>query len=171
MKYQYTIEGKVILGPGIDDSAGYLKMLGITVGSSVSYTFIIDLSDPGYLKMSDGSIKPAPTGNSFYAKYISGTTLNANTFISSYNGIAEQNYGNPNWLVLQPSFGERYICAGNGNNYLQLSDMKQQPDSRDNWPIGSSFGCPAMINTIYDASGRQSRFAFEAKITQIWQQI
>ncbi|TKB23946.1 PEP-CTERM sorting domain-containing protein [Desulfopila sp. IMCC35006] len=167
MKYQYTIEGKVIEGPGIDDSAGYLSQLGIIVGSTVFYTFIVDLSAPGFIKLSDGTIKPPPLGGSFYSKYITGTTLTLDTYISSHDGIAEQNYGNPNWLKLQPPFGERYINAGNGNNYLQLSDMEEQPDSKDCWPVGSDFGCRAMINTIYDASGQKSSFAFVAKILQV----
>lgn len=168
MKYQYTIEGNVIQGPGIVDSAGYLALLGITVGISVGYTFIIDLSAPGFIVMADGSIKsPTPNSNSFYAKYVSGTTLNPSTFISSHDGMAEQNYGNPNWLVLQPPFGERYIGVAHGNNYLQLSNMEQQPDSNDSWPIGSNFGCSVMMNSIYDASGNVSRFAFEGTIKQV----
>ena len=171
MKYQYTIEGKVIQGPGIDDSAGYLKKLGIVVGSAVSYTFIIDLSSPGFIKMKDGILKPAPISGSFFAQYVSGTTLNALTFISSYNDIVEQNFGNPNWLVFQPPFGERFIGVSNGNNYLNISDMEQQPDSKDSWSIGSSFGSPSMINTIYDAAGKKSKFAFEAQITQVWQKL
>ena len=62
MKYQYTITGKIIQGPGIDDAAGYLKRLGLSEGSPVSYTFIIDLLVVGFKKQSDGLIVPVQTG-------------------------------------------------------------------------------------------------------------
>lgn len=173
MKYQYTIEGKVIQGPGIDDSAGYLLKLGIKIGSPVCYTFIIDLSAPGFIKMSDGTIHfpPQPPYEFFYVKYISGTTLTFDTYISSHNSIVEQNYGHPEWLGLYPPNGERHIYASKGNNYLELFNMLQQPGSKDCWSVGSSFGCGDMHNIIYDASGKKSKFNFDAKITEIWQQI
>ena len=167
MRYQYTIAGEVIEGPGIDDSAGYLASLGISIGSPVSFTFIIDLSAPGYIKMSDGTLKYPPDVGDFFVKYISGTTLTIDTYINSYNGVAEQNYGHPQWFELFPPYAERHLSPGNGNNYLNIYDMKKQPDERDCWPVGSDFGSPFMQNIIYDASGNKSSFYFYAKIVNL----
>ena len=171
MKYQYTITGKIIKGPGIDDSAGYLKSLGLSEGSAVSYTFVIDLLEVGFKKQSDGAIVPViPGGNlpTFHARYISGTTWTRATHLPSHDGISELNSGSVNWLKLYPAWGERSIQISNGNNYLTLNGMKEQPDASGRWPLKSNFLSVETSNTIYDAAGKKSSFYFEAKISEVW---
>lgn len=170
MKYQYTITGKIIKGPGIDDAAGYLKLLGLSEDSPVSYTFIIDLLVVGFKKQNDGAIVPVQSPT-FYARYVSGTTWTSATYLPSHDGIVESNYGTVQWLRLYPASGERHISIGHGNNYLAIIDMKQQPDASGRWPLNSGFGSANMSNTIYDAAGRKSSFHFEAKISEIWGEL
>jgi hypothetical protein len=174
MKYQYTITGKIIKGPGIDDTAGYLKRLELSEGSPVSYTFIIDLLVVGFKKQSDGLIVPVQPGGSlptFYARYVSGTTWTSATYLPSHDGIVELNHGVVTWLKLYPAWGERGILIGNGNNYLAINDMGEQPKASGRWPLNSSFGSGNMSNTIYDAAGKKSRFHFEAKISEVWGEL
>jgi hypothetical protein len=173
MKYQYVIEGKVIKGPGIDDSAGYLSALGITVGSQVSYTFVIDLSAPGTIQHADGTISQYtdPNGRrTFYAHYVSGSTITAANHSPAYNNIAANNYGGVD-MVIAGVDHERWLNLSNGNNFLALRDMLQQPNIDECWPGGASFGCPDMQNTIFNASGQKSHFHFDATIKQIWRQV
>jgi hypothetical protein len=169
MNHQYIITGKIIKGPGIDDSAGYLKRLGLSEGSPVSYTFTIDLLLVGFKKQSDGANVPVQTGGNlptFYSRYISGTTWTNATHLPSHDGTAELNYGVVTWLHLYPAWGERAIQISNGNNYLDIRDMGEQPDASGRWPLNSSFGSGNMSNTIYDAAGKKSSFHFEAKISE-----
>jgi hypothetical protein len=114
-------------------------------------------------------VKPAPSWatNSFYVNYISGTTLTPANFISTHDDIAVQNVGNTVWLSWYPPTGERSVSASNGNNYILLSNMYEEHDSKDRWPIGSNFGCACMQNVIYDGAGKKSSFAFDAKITNV----
>lgn len=160
---QYTIDGNVIQGPGINDTAGFLADLGITVGSHVSYTFVIDLDAKGTIMLSDGTISEL-ADTSFYAHYLSGSTITPGNYMSSYNGISENNYGVNNWLTSTSS--ERSINVSNGNNYLTIIGMLQQPDSTGEWPIGSpiAFGAAALSNTIFDEFGNSSSFYFDAQI-------
>ena len=172
MKYQYTITGNIIKGPGIDDAAGYLERLGLSEGSPVSYTFIIDLLVVGFKKRSDGAIVHVETGGqTFYARYISGTTWTSATYLPSHDGIVESNFGLVNWFKLYPARGERGILISNGNNYLEIIDMEKQPDASGRWPLKSSFGSHNMSNTIYDAAGKKSSFHFEAKISEVWGEL
>jgi hypothetical protein len=170
MKYQYTIEGNVIQGPGIDDSAGYLSALGISVGSKVSYTFIIDLSAPGTIQDQDGTtIHKDPPRKIFYAHYISGSTITSANYIKEYtktgSSITSYDYGGAD----MPDY-EYWLYMSNGNNFLNFMDMLARPDEKECWPGGSNFGCQNMQNIIYDASGKKSSFYFNAKVTQIWQE-
>lgn len=166
---QYTLEGYVIQGPGIDDSAGFLADMGITVGSRVSYTIVIDLDAMGTVMLSDGTVtvRTDPYGReTFYAHYAGGSTVTADNFLSSFNGISENNYGGNKWLT--STFSERWLNVSSGNNYLSFYDMLLQPNVLGEWSASSSraFGASAMRNTIYDEFGNSSKFYFSAQITQ-----
>ncbi|HML78027.1 PEP-CTERM sorting domain-containing protein [Geobacter sulfurreducens] len=166
---QYTLEGYVIQGPGIDDSAGFLADMGITVGSPVSYTIVMDLDAKGTVILSDGTIaeQTDPYGKStFFAHYIGGTTITSDNYLNSFNGVKENNYGGNMWLT--STFSERWINISNGNNFLGVYDMLQQPNSNGEWSTGFpwAFGSSFLRNTIYDETGNSSSFNFVAQITR-----
>jgi hypothetical protein len=177
MKFIYTIKGQVIQGPpnGIVDNAGYLSKLGIIIGSAVSYVLAIDLLSPGFTKKSDGTISMPTVQPSFFAQYISGTTLTPNNYVSSYQGISENNYGTVKWLNPSggPSGGERYMNLSKGNHSLLFADMLAGPDFFGMWhtqtpaPGLFSFGTATERNIIYDSNGNESSFYFESNITQV----
>ncbi|ANA40119.1 PEP-CTERM sorting domain-containing protein [Geobacter anodireducens] len=165
---QYTLEGYVIQGPGIDDSAGFLSDMGITVGSRVSYTIVIDLDARGTVMMSNGTVteRTDPYGRgTFYAHYAGGSTITSDNYLSSYNGISENNYGGNKWLT--NTFSERWLSVSSGNNYLSFYDMLLQPDALGEWSASSAraFGAGTMRNTIFDEFGNSSKFYFSAQIT------
>ncbi|MFT5728830.1 MAG: hypothetical protein ACI8PB_002990 [Desulforhopalus sp.] len=161
---QYTIEGQVIQGPGIDDSAGYLAQLGITIGSSVSYTIDIDLTAPATQVLSDGtttSILPSSAQDQFcYAHLVAGTTLTTENWQYSHNGIAEYNLIADEDLV----FHDLYMLTAKGNNYLQFDGLNFNPSF---WVVGSNFSAYSMSNFIYDPYGNSSYFNFDGRITNV----
>lgn len=165
---QYTLEGYVTKGTGINDSAGFLADMGITVGSRVSYSIIIDLNSTGTVLFNDGTItNPLDTygNNTFYAHYAGGSTITSNNYLSSYNGILENNYGGG--AEITSTFTERWLTISNGNNYLGIYNMFQQPSSSGEWTVGpQAFQAFLMRNTIYDETGNSSYFSFNAQLTK-----
>ncbi|WP_318556467.1 PEP-CTERM sorting domain-containing protein [Geobacter anodireducens] len=166
---QYTLEGFVIQGPGINDSAGFLADMGISIGSHVSYSIVIDLNSTGTILLNNGTLtNPLDVSgkNTFYAHYAGSSTITSSNHLSSYNGIQENNYGGNNWLT--STFSERWLSISNGNNYLDIYNMFEQPNSSGEWSIGFpwAFGAAFLRNTIFDSSGNSSYFNFVAQITK-----
>ncbi|TKB23945.1 PEP-CTERM sorting domain-containing protein [Desulfopila sp. IMCC35006] len=161
---QYTIEGQVIQGPGINDSAGYLSQLGIAVGSSVSYTIDIDLAAPATQVLSDRTtipLLPSSTQDQFYyAHLVAGTTVTTDIWQDSHDGVAEYNLIADEGLVTH----DLYMLAATGNNSLQFVGLSFDPNS---WVVGSNFRSGYMRSFTYDESGNSSSFNFNGRITSI----
>jgi hypothetical protein len=161
---QYTIEGQVIKGPGINDSAGYLSQLGITIGSSVSYTLNIDLDVAANQVLTNGFSTPILPFNTqdklYYAHLVGGTVFTADIWQDSYNGIVENNQ------IVDSGFQyhDLYMLAATGNISLQFSGFNFEPNS---WTVGSNFNAYSMRNVIYDGNGNCSSFNFVGQITSV----
>jgi hypothetical protein len=164
--FLYTLTGHV-LGHGMVDTAGYLSQLGITAGSTVSYSLIIDLDAPANITYGDGSVQPytpTPGRIAFFASYVTGSTITSSNYLPAYNGIAARNVGGGDREG--PSSFERYLGITKGNNYLTIQDILAQPDASGSWPVGLLIA-PDMHNTIYAQDGTYSNFYFEGIITNV----
>jgi hypothetical protein len=172
--YLYKLNGQVIQGPDIVDTAGYLSELSISIGSSVSYTLIIDLNAPGTIRYDNGVVEQYSDPSNrftFYAQYINGSTIIPENYSNTYNGIAASNYGGAD-MQIPPIIGdwhEYWLNISNGNNWLRFMDMLQDPNASGFWPaIGNSaFGAGSMRNYIYNSNGDYSAFNFIASITSV----
>jgi len=127
----YTFDGKVTVTV---DPVGAIAAAGLSVGDSVSYTFLVDTDQAGKHTRNDGSVVTRtnnPLHDYFYVDLISGSMIDE-VDGGSYNGaynVADYNLGfNFNSHVA-------YLFGGSGDNQLRIYGSSMIGA----WTIGSKF--------------------------------
>jgi hypothetical protein len=138
---EYTIQGRV---QSITDNARIVSDAGLSQGTLVSYTILIDFDRQGYRRLNDGSIQTV--ADSFFVDFISGPALQPVNG-GSFNGatdIAEYNYGSFIW-------GPESVWNMNSANNCFTLDILSDPSQ---WVVGSDFGM--FYNYAYNSTGQCS---------------
>lgn len=163
--YVYTFTGTVTSIP--EDAAGIIADAGITVGTPVSMSFLVDFAEQGYVVLNDGSIVTPDqwTGwlsnyDSFYTKYVAGALIDEKDG-GTFNGpsdLAETHIGS--------------IRHGDDDSVINgLSQdhrvFVNKTEHINNWVVGTT-GILGREDA-YDANGNRSRLDSSMTLTKISQ--
>jgi len=166
----YTFEGEITTIS--HDNAGVISSAGLTVGSSVSYTLLIDFDAVasvsyfgGYIEYDDYA--DTTSWDYFHVDYISGSAL-TEVDGGTYNtagpadgtgpmSVSESNYGY-NTLTGAPS---GYLSTNSQDERLVL---KKYGINVSDWVIGTTVN---VDNWAYDSENNQSQLFAEVQLTSI----
>lgn len=139
----YTFEGTISV---VNDGAGIVSDLGLSVGSELSYTIMVDTDRIGTYTLNNGVVKDFlhPWGiQSYYAELVSGVILpqvNGGVW-NSPTVTASSNYGFDHWF--------QHIYLGSPDSGLYFASFKSSV-----WELGLN---GRISSTGYDAQGRYSQ--------------
>ncbi len=159
--FYYTFSGTVF---SVDDSAGIIASqlpAGFGIGSTVTYTFILDFAATGFYIRNDGTVytvADSATADTFYADYISGDAL-AQVGGGIYNAptdAAELNYG-------YEFFAYPYGMV-RGNSYDDEVYIYSNAADASDWGVGTPV---ASANRAWDSTGASSILYATVTITDI----
>jgi len=128
----YTLEGEISsIG---NDSAGIISDAGLTIGSKVSYEFLVDLSSDGTITRNNGTILTLSDDqfwDFFFFDYISGSLIDEKNggYKNGPSNIAEYNYGRNS--LSQGTFAS--AISGSEDNIIQI---RPQIGHVTSWSIG-----------------------------------
>jgi hypothetical protein len=156
----YTFEGAIFL---IEDSAGAIAAAdGLGIGSSVSYTFLVDMELQGSGTTHSGSVETladTPTSNFFFADFISGSMIdevnggryNAPSDIAEYNVGAER--------VTSRMLG--HLAGGSEDALITINSYDI---NFSNWVVGTSV---TGAERVFDDIGYMSGIGSNLTLTSI----
>ena len=160
--FYYTFSGAVY---SIDDSAGIIASqlgAGFGIGSTVTYTFILDFAAPGAYTYNDGTTNTQPQNATstdfFYADYISGDALVqvGGGFNNAPTDVAEYNYGAD---YLTSSLGGQ-IFGNSDNNLLHIFSLSNVAT----WTVGATVSAD---DRAWDSTGAASYLNATVTLTSI----
>jgi len=158
----YTFEGAVTL---IMDNAGIIADAGLGLGSTTTYTFLLDFDADGSRSLNNGSIIPyvdKPTNDYFYADYISGNALEEKDGGSHNDAtdVAEYNFGNS--FVNNASTEVTQIFGNSGDNHIMLYSTSA---FANNWTVG--YNDLIVSNHAFDSAGVKSTLLSQVALISI----
>jgi len=135
----YTFEGTVTV---ISDEAGIIEDAGLSLGSSVSYTFLVDFDQPGTYTLNSGEVVDHWDSDSFYCKFIGGSILSEKNggYYNADSDVAESNHGHYYWLDL-------YAASRNSSLYATIFNSNELT-------LGTA---GRVSNTAWDSYGNYSQ--------------
>lgn len=124
----YRFDGTVV---GLYDPPHILADNGLTYGSPVTFTFLVDTAAPGTITYNNGTVFTwtDTSDDYFYAEYISGSLLGPKDG-GSKNGptdAAEHNYG------YRRGDGVSWLIGGSDNSSIYMYDSRPF----ENWQVGT----------------------------------
>ena len=154
----YTFDGTV---SSVTDAAGIIAGAGLSVGSAVTYTLIVDFATDGSYTRNDGTVYTyTDTANHdyFYADYVSGDALwqKDGGFRNDPGYTAEYNVG-VNYIF----FTQGDLSVNSVDDLLQIWSFSSRVSD---WTIGDAV---TGYNYAYDSAGDMSRLYADLTLTSI----